>query len=135
MIDSDPSYTQTPHRVNLNEESSDWHIKFWALAELAFPSGRAMALESNPRSFPSRELGVTVPPDEHLLCYDFLYFAVAQREREWAEDFSPAWRFVGRYAYWTPKLVGIAEGYLRRLLGVESPEDEIPPVSRFPSHI
>ncbi|KDQ07960.1 hypothetical protein BOTBODRAFT_38399 [Botryobasidium botryosum FD-172 SS1] len=124
----EPSYTAAPQDISLLPNPGDWYIKFWALAELAFPSGRALALNTNPPppTFPSRYDNSTMPPDEHLLCFDFLYFAVAQRSSEWAMDFSPAWRFVGRHAHWTERIKDIAEGYVRRIMGI--PEGgHIPP--------
>lgn len=126
---TDPSFTPAPNDIKLDD---GWWISFWALAELGFPSGRERALGT---PLPSPRLSSTEHPDEHLLCYDFLYFAVARHTEEWERDFSPAWRFVGRHTHWTERIVNIANSYLRRIFEVPDLNDDIPtvrsPFSRF----
>ncbi|KDQ15100.1 hypothetical protein BOTBODRAFT_301821 [Botryobasidium botryosum FD-172 SS1] len=124
----DVSYTRTPHDSNLlMSDRNDWHVKFWPLAELGFPDGRSRAIAVAPGPTSSNILHGFANPDEHILCYDFLYFAVENRQYEWELDFSPAWRFVGRHLHWSDKVKDLAREYLRRIFGVEGPNAEIPP--------
>ena len=63
----------------------DSHSTFWALAKLAFPQGRADVLadpHENPTR-PSPRRGVMLPPDEQLVCYDYLYYLCALEVRSY----------------------------------------------------
>ncbi|KAJ3568045.1 hypothetical protein NP233_g5974 [Leucocoprinus birnbaumii] len=103
----------------------DRHAYFWALASLAFPEGRQENLKP-PLASPTHH--VLLPPDEQLLCYDYLYYVCAHQPFEFEFDYSPAWRYVGQYLRWTPRLEAIADSYVRRTLG--TPEGSpTPPVS------
>ncbi|KAJ7786473.1 hypothetical protein B0H16DRAFT_1670566 [Mycena metata] len=120
----DISYTQAPTWIKMipNYEH-DQHVTFWSLARLAFPSTRADSLVT---PLPSPKHNVSLPPDEHLLCYDYLYYVSAHQPFEMEYDYSPAWRFVGQYLHWTPELEQLTNTYVRRALG--TPEDSpIPP--------
>ncbi|KAF7303207.1 hypothetical protein MKEN_01284500 [Mycena kentingensis (nom. inval.)] len=66
------------------------------------------------------------PPDEQLLCYDCLYYVSARETDELELDYSPAWRFVGQYFRWAPRVERIGEEYLRKTLDVLE-EEAIPP--------
>jgi len=65
-------------------------------------------------------------PDEHIACFDFLYFiseSGAEVHQEYtgrtaAGRWGGAWGSVGRYAHWNPELEDIAKGYLRRAFQV-----------------
>ena len=46
---------------------------------------------------------------------------------EFQHDYSPAWRFVGTHAHWSPWLRGLADDYLRRVFDI-APSVPIPPV-------
>lgn len=73
--------------------------------------------------------GSTLPPDEHLACFDFLYFmGAAKEDYEWSRAWSPAWREVGTHLRFTEGVVRLGRGYVARALGVEG-DEEIPPVS------
>jgi hypothetical protein len=54
----------------------DVHATFWSLATLGFPEGRRANLQT-PR--PSEHLHNILDPDEHLLCYDYLYYVGAYK--------------------------------------------------------
>ncbi|KAF7370981.1 hypothetical protein MSAN_00732300 [Mycena sanguinolenta] len=112
----DVSYTTAPRWIKMDPENDgDPHSTFWALASLAFPNTRASSLQS-PVVSPIHS--VSLPPDEQMLCFDYLYYVGATSGYEWESDFSPAWRFVGRHMHWTPKLMQIAEKYVRDALVV-----------------
>ena len=51
---------------------------------------------------------------------------------QWNHDYAPYWRTIGTHMYWAPKLLELAEGYLRRHFGVQ-PGEAIPPASPLPS--
>jgi hypothetical protein len=53
----------------------DRYSSFWALASLAFPSTRAKSLVP---PLPTKH-NVSLVPDEHMLCYDFLYYVAAHK--------------------------------------------------------
>ncbi|KAI0757700.1 hypothetical protein C8Q80DRAFT_1265570 [Daedaleopsis nitida] len=119
----DISYTRAPQSVKLMPGfEHDSHSTFWALAKLAFPNGRSAALaqpHENPTR-PSEHRGVLLPPDEHVLCYDFLYYTCALEplEFESEKDYSPMWREVMSHAHWNRPTVALAQDYLRKLLGL-----------------
>jgi len=54
----------------------DQHSSFWSLAALAFPETRKANLVP-PSASPVQK--VHLPPDEHLLCYDYLYYVAANQ--------------------------------------------------------
>lgn len=132
----DVSYTRAPDWVKLIPgEINDKHTTFWALAALAFKQTGDEAREGRtPR--PSEHHRAELPPDDHLMCFDYLYYVCAQRVSkplhltgatavlinilqpfEYGLDFSPAWRFAAQYMRWTDRLDQIADLYVRRTLG------------------
>ncbi|KAJ7173653.1 hypothetical protein C8R46DRAFT_1189838 [Mycena filopes] len=120
----DVSYTTAPRWIKMDSENDgDPHSTFWALASLAFPETRAANLQT-PALSPIH--AAALPPDEQMLCYDYLYYVGANNGYEWESDYGPAWRFVGRHMHWTPKLMQIAEQYVRHAL-VVAPYEPTPP--------
>lgn len=79
MIPIDVSYTRGPNWLKLipNYEH-DKCSTFWALARLGYPEDRDKHL-GTPTSSP--HFHVALDPDEHMLCYDYLYYACAQQVR------------------------------------------------------
>ncbi|KAJ7103060.1 hypothetical protein B0H15DRAFT_767901, partial [Mycena belliarum] len=124
MLNLDISYTQTPKWIKMipNYEH-DQHSTFWGLATLGFPAARSANLVP-PR--PSPQHRHSLPPDDHLLCYDFLYYVAAQEPFEIGLDYSPAWRYVGQHMRWTTALEQIADAYIRKTFGVMA-HDPTPP--------
>ncbi|KAJ7886028.1 hypothetical protein B0H13DRAFT_2343047 [Mycena leptocephala] len=113
----DISYTTAPRWIKMDPANEgDPHATFWALASLAFPETRAANLQTpalSPIHFAALE------PDEQMLCFDYLYYVGASNAclgYEWEADYGPAWRFVGRHMRWTPKILHIAETYVREAL-------------------
>ncbi|KAH9947399.1 hypothetical protein B0H21DRAFT_341109 [Amylocystis lapponica] len=129
VLKLDISYTRAPSWVKLIPGyEHDMHSTFWSLAKLAFPEARTEAL-ANPAehpTLPTAQTGVALPPDEQLLCYDFLYYLCGQDSLEFERDYSPSWRFVMRHFRWTATLEELAHGYLRRMMGIAEGEP-IPP--------
>jgi hypothetical protein len=143
----DISYTQTPPWVKLIPEyPDDPHTSFWDLAVLAFPDGRKESLREPLESEVNK---VRLPPDEHMLCYDYLYFVSAKRvgtsiasQRflrlmidhlsqvfEMDSDYSPSWRFVGQHLRWSQRVKQLVDEYVRRTIGV--PDEEKTPAVRL----
>lgn len=74
---TDISYTKTPSWTKLIPGyEHDQHSTFWSLATLAYPETRAANLVP-PLESPNHH--VSLPPDEHLLCYDYLYYVCAHQ--------------------------------------------------------
>ncbi|KAF5388528.1 hypothetical protein D9757_004678 [Collybiopsis confluens] len=124
----DISYTKSPHWVKLYPDfEHDAHATFWSLARLAFPETlRDQNLLVTP--LPSPLNGVSLPPDEDMVCFDYLYYVCAQQPYEYDKDYSPAWRYVAQYMHWTPWIEKLAQSYVNLALGL--PKDEpTPPVS------
>ncbi|KAJ7446407.1 hypothetical protein B0H11DRAFT_2248850 [Mycena galericulata] len=125
----DVSYTKTPDWVKMMPEfEHDRYSSFWSLASLAFPSTRAANLVP---PLPSPKRNATLSPDEHLLCFDFLYYVAAHHVAahqvdEIGEDYSPAWRYVGQHMRWTPRLEQMGDAYIRRALGLRE-DAALPP--------
>ena len=94
---------------------------------------------------------VRLPPDEQLLCYDYLYYTATNFVRylfylvllrtniysfqpfEFEYDYSPAWRFAGQHMHWAPELEKLADQYVRLAMGLSSYEPT-PPVRLVAIH-
>ena len=80
---ADISYTRAPENVKLIPGyQHDSHSSFWALAKLDVPQVREQIL-ANPEAHPTlpTEQGNTIPPDEQMLCYDYMYYLCASEVR------------------------------------------------------
>ncbi|KAJ7110064.1 hypothetical protein C8R44DRAFT_842487 [Mycena epipterygia] len=116
-LNLDISYTKAPSWIKMIPGyEHDQHVSYWSLATLAFPTTRRDSLVP---PLPSPKHNVSLPPDEHLLCYDYLYYVSAHQPFEMEFDYSPAWRFVGQYLHWTPALEELADNYVRLALGLQ----------------
>ncbi|KAF7307185.1 hypothetical protein MIND_00512100 [Mycena indigotica] len=119
----DVSYTKAPDWIKLKPGNENDRVStFWALAALAFPATRQASLVP---PWPSKK-NVTLPPDQHLLCFDCLYYLSVRESDELELDYSPAWRFVGQHMRWTPYIERMATKYLRKAFKIAE-HDEIPP--------
>ncbi|KAG6817946.1 hypothetical protein H0H87_012414 [Tephrocybe sp. NHM501043] len=119
----DISYTKAPSWIKVIPHfEHDMHSYFWSLAALAFPETRTASLVP-PLESPDHH--VLLPPDEQMLCYDYLYYACANQPFEMEFDYSPAWRFVGQHLHWSPTIENLAYQYVRRALGTT--EDQSTP--------
>ncbi|KAF7309366.1 hypothetical protein MIND_00307300 [Mycena indigotica] len=126
-----PHWTESPYRLNLDvsyvtapswikhapEDPENLHTRFAALMSLGFPTRRnksLMAASESPQ------------PDDHMLCFDNMYWACDLEPHDMVEDWSASWRLVGQYLHWTPKIEGLADMYLRHAFGISS-RTPIPP--------
>ncbi|KDQ63267.1 hypothetical protein JAAARDRAFT_29286 [Jaapia argillacea MUCL 33604] len=119
----DVSWTRVPDFVRVG---TDDHALFSPLASLGFPALRSQSLPSLPPPRPSRQHQAVLYPDEHLLCYDFLYFVTSFRVYEMEYDYSPVWRDVLRHLRWSTQLEALADEYIRRSLNVAEGSDTPP---------
>ncbi|KZT08882.1 uncharacterized protein LAESUDRAFT_648242 [Laetiporus sulphureus 93-53] len=121
LLNLDISYTRAPQWVKLMPGFvHDSHSRFWSLARLAFPESRETNLKdpvSHP-TLPSEHHGVVLPPDEQLLCYDYLYYVAGDTPFEIEYDYSPVWRFVAKHFRWTQSLEELAGDIMRRTMSV-----------------
>ncbi|KAI0308147.1 hypothetical protein B0F90DRAFT_1680537 [Multifurca ochricompacta] len=101
----------------------DPHAHFWSIASLLYSPERENNL-IEPQ--PSKVHGAVLSPDEHLACFDYLYYVCGHTSFEYERDISPAWRFVAKHFRWTNRLQTISDGYLRRIFNVPN-HDPIPP--------
>ncbi|EJT99488.1 hypothetical protein DACRYDRAFT_55580, partial [Dacryopinax primogenitus] len=124
-FDLDVSYTPVPQTYD-SHNPQDPHVSLARLMTLSFSSSRSLAIARSV-PLPSPLLGATLPPSDHLLCFDLLYYArLVEGKFEWEEDYSPAWRLVGRKMRWAPLLLQKAEIYLREHWQIKH-SDPIPP--------
>lgn len=73
----DISYSKAPSWIKvIPAYEHDQHTTFSALSTLAFPEGRA-EYAGEPLASPVRQL--KLPPDEQMLCYDYLYYVCANQ--------------------------------------------------------
>jgi hypothetical protein len=120
----DISYTRMPSWIKLIPGfEPDQHSSFWALAPFGFPETRAANLVP-PLASPLHQ--VLLPPDDHVLCFDYLYYMCASQPHEYEKDYSPAWRYVGQYMRWTKSVESLADSYVRQTIGVQ-PGEPTPP--------
>ncbi|KAG2112418.1 hypothetical protein DEU56DRAFT_201808 [Suillus clintonianus] len=129
----DISWTQTPDWVKLTApDQRDSHASFWSLAALGFPEARNNSLGL--KNHPSPQHQVSLPPDDHLLCFDYLYYVSAYHTWEWELDYSPAWRFVGQHMRWNTTIERIADEHARRAMRVLVDEPTPPYISIHVRH-
>ncbi|KAF8203947.1 hypothetical protein BJ912DRAFT_1090884 [Pholiota molesta] len=120
----DISYTKAPSWIKLIPKfEHDMFADFASLSVLAFPEGRK-EYSIEPRESPQNH--VKLPPEEHMLCYDYLYYVCAHQPYEFEFDHSPAWMFVGQFMRWTPRLEDLTDKYVRKAFGT-GPTVETPP--------
>lgn len=131
VLNVDMSFTRVPPMAFFTNNPNDTYTKFSALAALIQPNYPHPDSLHQPLMEESRLLGLKLPPEDHLACFDFLYwvtsgFARYEMEMRW----SPAWNTVGTHLTFTESLKDITRGYLRRAM--ELPEDStVPPVSHL----
>ena len=113
----DISYTKAPTWIKtIPRFQHDRFSSFSSLATLAFPEIRA-DVAGEPRE--SEQNHVKLPPDEQLLCYDYLYYVCSHQSFEFEFDYSPAWLHVGQHLHWTPRVENLVDQYVRKALGVD----------------
>ncbi|TBU63759.1 hypothetical protein BD310DRAFT_808030 [Dichomitus squalens] len=122
----DLSYTKAPDWVKLipNYEH-DSCSTFMALTRLSYPEERSRNIG---HALPSPLHNAVLDPEEHVLCYDYLYYACAQQSYEYDFDYAPMWRYVLRHFHWTQRIELITQQYVREVF-------ELPPGTNMPPFI
>ncbi|KDR85480.1 hypothetical protein GALMADRAFT_53717 [Galerina marginata CBS 339.88] len=124
LLKLDLSYTTTPTWIKLIPRyEHDQHSTFSSLAALATPEGIA---ENAVEPKESEQHRVKLPPDQQVLCYDYLYYVCSHQPYEFDFDYSPAWMFVGQHMHWTSRLEKLTDEYLRRAFGTQENEPTPP---------
>ncbi|OSD03265.1 hypothetical protein PYCCODRAFT_1434681 [Trametes coccinea BRFM310] len=125
LLKLDISYTKAPGWIKLIPDyPHDMCSSFWSLTRLSFPEERARNI-GNP--IPSPLHNARLDPDEHMLCFDYLYYACAQQSSDLNHDYAPTWRYVLRYLHWTERIEQIAQYYVRQAFGLPLTDAEVPP--------
>jgi len=132
LLHLDLSYTMAPAWIKVIPRfEHDQHSSFSALATLGFPELRLESLVE-PTEAPTTHL--RLPPDEQVLCYDYLYYTCSHQPYEFDFDYSPAWLFVGQHMRWTQRIQGLVDDYVRRAFGIEQNEATPPWISIHVRH-
>lgn len=128
----DCSYTKFPLSVRLPSANIDNEV-FVVLPQLAaaiFPESPSIRPDRQKVFRASNVNGHEKTPDEHLSCFDSLYYASSGVTAfEWEKSWSPAWQMVGRHLYFTREFKRLGQEYVRRALGIKEEQGDIPPVS------
>ncbi|KAJ7215207.1 hypothetical protein B0H12DRAFT_1154771 [Mycena haematopus] len=125
-LNLDISYTTAPSWIKLLRDQPDEpHMRFSSLMALAFPEVRGKSLRT---PVPSPRLKVSLPPDEHLSCFDDMYWIANVEPHEFQHDYSTSWRFVGQHLYWNSRIEDLARQYTRQTFG-------LPPGAKIPPYI
>ena len=79
VLASDISYTVAPSSIQkFPGADNDPHAHFWSVATLTFPSARQENM-GTPQSSVLHQ--ASLRPDEHLACFDYLYYVCASTVR------------------------------------------------------
>jgi len=123
----DAAYTRVPLTTRTNPKNpGDDFVILPELLPYIFPTG---LVKINEKVFKVSKANISSPPDQHLACFDLLYYTSSTRKQfEWEQVWSPMWRFVGRHVQFTDRLQSLAKEYIARALNCDS-TDDMPPVS------
>lgn len=128
---SDITYTTAPDFAFM---PNDWWGSFTGLASLLRPEGYAYAMSHSEelRSFApitdSQVVNSTIWPDQHMACFRHLYYLAGRVNYEHEKDINPMWNLVGVNIHFTSTMDELANGYIRRIFGVNT-NARIPPVN------
>ena len=126
----DVSYTRVPMSTRYDpSDREDDHVAFPELAALVYPRDPMLNVGSLTALAPS-QAGHASVPENHLACFDTLYYATSGTRRfEWEYTWSPAWRTIGRHLGFTVEVKDIARSYLADAFGIGGRAmADIPPV-------
>ncbi|KAF8525036.1 hypothetical protein BU17DRAFT_83942 [Hysterangium stoloniferum] len=110
------------------------HVNIMAAASLGWPGARKDALLQS-KTLPSPIKNHTLPPDEHMLCYDSIYYAATTKDYEWFEEWTPAWTLVGRHMRWAPNVESLARNYISKAFDLKAGEPFPPYIGVHVSHM
>lgn len=115
----DVAYTRVPMSTRYDpSDREDDHVAFPELAALVYPRNPIVSVETL-TALASSEGGHASTPENHLVCFDTLYYATSGTRRfEWEYTWAPAWRSVGRHLGFKAEVKDIARGYLAGAFGI-----------------
>ncbi|KAG8846384.1 hypothetical protein FRB96_001997 [Tulasnella sp. 330] len=127
----DITYTTAPDFAFM---PNDWWGSFTGLANLLQPEGYeyAMSHSDKLRSFAPygdgkpQMVNSTISPDQHMACFNHIYFLGGRTNYEYEHDVNPMWNLVGVNVHFTSHMDELANGYIRRIFDV-SINARIPP--------
>ncbi|KAJ2912672.1 hypothetical protein MD484_g7736, partial [Candolleomyces efflorescens] len=95
LLKLDISFTRVPDFAYFNEtDQEDFHTKFSSLAALTWPKHPHPSALNRPLMAKSR-FGARLPPEDHLACFDLLYFVSTGVKRyEFENRWSPVWNTI-----------------------------------------
>ena len=122
----DYSYTHPPAFAYYTD---GMHTTFAGLIATIIPGHPHPEVKKGLPLLQKSRLGSTLPPDEQLACFDFLYFVTSGfADYEFEKRWSPVWNLVGTHLRFTDELMELGKAYARRAFGLDTVED-LPPVS------
>ncbi|KAF5326229.1 hypothetical protein D9611_000410 [Ephemerocybe angulata] len=131
LLGFDASYTRVPNIAYKNpDRQDDPNVMFHALAATIavrhpYPTSDLPLMAASPS-------GSKLRPDEHLACYDFLYYATSGiTDYEWKYPWSPEWRVIGVHLPFTDRMIDLATKYLRTVYSKELTQsglNDLPPL-------
>ncbi|KAF7314947.1 hypothetical protein MIND_00008700 [Mycena indigotica] len=122
----DISYSIAPYWVKqYPEQPGNEHVRLSQLVALSFPRTYRKSIQSQ-KPVKSSILQLEVTPDDHLMCFDYLFTTCENSAHDIWMDYSSTWRQIGQYLHFHPKIERLAQEYLRKILDVAVGED-IPP--------
>ncbi|KAJ7068534.1 hypothetical protein C8F01DRAFT_613161 [Mycena amicta] len=129
VLKLDISYTLAPRWIKQYPEMPEnEYMRLSSLVALSYPLKHKETL-LNHKPVKSTALGVEIPPDQHLLCYDSLFWACDNEAHDMIHDYSSAWQQVGQYLHFNPKVERIAREYLRKMFSLTTEQPIAPYIS------
>lgn len=126
----DISYTRAPTEARNNpSDGNDDFIIFHKMLQFIFPRKPRPPPNGHYEIMTESPLGKRLLPDEHMSCFDYLYYVTTGETYEYKFSWSPAWTKVATHLHFTDDLVKMVEGYLARTFGTS--ENNIPQVFSF----
>lgn len=101
----------------------DEHVMLHELSKLSYHSEVVEAVKNEDNFESDGPLQVKLPPDEHIMTFDFLYFATLTQSWEWGDPWYLPWNMIGTHCHWHPNIERLAHQYLMRLFGVDHAKD------------
>ncbi|KAF8334342.1 uncharacterized protein EI90DRAFT_3051896, partial [Cantharellus anzutake] len=120
------SYTNIPYTATMRDRlrvPDGVHVLLMELMKLSYHSEVVRATHNEQNFESDGVLKVKLPPDEHIMTFDFLYFATLTIDFEWAGPWFLPWNMIGTHCHWHPTIEQLAQQYLMRLFVVDSRED------------
>lgn len=123
----DVAYTRAPTEARNNpSDGEDDFLIFSKLVQFIFPRKPRPPPNGHYTLMSASPLGYRELPDEHMSCFDYLYYVTTSEVYEWRFSWSPAWTRIATHLHFTDDLTRMVEGYLARAFGTF--EDNIPQV-------